>query len=123
MDDLDPASAAAVERLVRRHASFPAGAIPSLYVHLAIWPGLLAPVDARLERAFEADRLTMAISNLNAIVSAEARRLAPRLRRTVAPPAEAARAEITAKLETFTSGAVQEMIVVGVALGRALGRD
>ncbi len=123
LDDLDQASAAAVERLSDRHESFPAGAVPSLYLHLAIWPGLLEPIDARLHRAFEAGQLVAAASRLGTIASAEARLLAPRLRSTVAPPSCAARAEIEITLETLTSGAVQEMILVGTALGGALERE
>ncbi len=122
-DDLDAASVAAVERLSRRHTSFPAGAVPSLYLHLANWPGLLEPIDGRLQRVFEAARLTTAVSKLSAIANLEARRLAPRLRSTVARPPGEARAAIVAQLETFTSGALQEMILVGVALGQALGQE
>ncbi len=122
-DDLDPASAAAVARLSRLHESFPAGAVPSLYLHLATWPGLLEPIEARLRPALEARHLAKAVSKLSAIATTEARRLAPRLCSTVAGPPGDTRAAIEAKLETLTTGAVQEMLLVGVALRQALGRE
>jgi hypothetical protein len=67
-EDLDQMSAAVVERLSARHKSFPAGAVPSLYLHLTVWPGLLEPIDARLRQAFEAGRFAGAASKLAAII-------------------------------------------------------
>jgi hypothetical protein len=120
LDNLDAATSAAVMRLSARHDGFPAGAVPSLYLHLAVWPGLLEPVDGRLRRTFEAGRLAKAASRLDAIARAEACRLAPGLPNTVAPPSDTARTEIETTLKTLTSSAVQEMILVGTALARAL---
>ena len=120
LDDLDHTSAGIVERLSRRHERFPAGAVPSLYLHLAIWPGLLEPVDARLKVAFEAEEMVMVASKIGTIADTEADCLAPGLRSTVVPASAEARRAIEAKLETFTSGPIQEMILVGVALEKAL---
>ncbi|MEQ9639424.1 MAG: hypothetical protein RIM84_05305 [Alphaproteobacteria bacterium] len=119
-DHLDTSTRALVDRLAERHKAFPPGARPSLYVHLATWPGLLDAVDARLGPALDGVGLHGASADLVARATDEAHRLTPHLATATTQPAAAERARITTALEAFTGGGVPDMIVVGTAISRAL---
>ncbi len=118
---LEPALAAVVSRLAEHHREFPTGAVPSLYLHFACWPGLPALVDQRLAPVATDGRLAAAARSLETVARGKASRLSGDLRPSP-PPARVA--EIVAPaLARFASGAIQQMIVVGTALNAALKRD
>lgn len=104
---------AQLDSLAARHRSAP-GVIPSLYVHLSLWPELLPTVDA-----FLAPRLTTPgwrgqISDLIETAARTARHLAPRLTHSPAPAiAERDRRDMAETIRTFVNATIPEMVIVG----------
>jgi hypothetical protein len=116
--DLAPAAAALVATLAARHTgATAAGIVPSLYLHLAHWPALLAalprwiaPVIDRLEEGRQA-----------AIEAAEAEAAALRPPVSAPTPVPSGHAEaVQDALERFTTQVIPEMVPVGLHLRRRL---
>jgi hypothetical protein len=113
---LPPATQALVAGLAARHE---AGIVPSLWLHLAHWPPLLAALPEWLGPLLDPDALRAA--RLSAIALAE--READALRPHLAPPGEAPeRAAMLAALTRFTTLLIPDMVPVGLALERVLPR-
>lgn len=117
---LDPATRDLVRALGARHAGATAGGVvPSLYLHLAHWPGLLqalpgliGPVLGELDRGREA-----------AIAAAgqEAEALRPLLGPGAAGPVPGGHGPaVMAAIGRFTTAVIPEMVPVGLALRRVL---
>lgn len=118
LGDLDLDTAQAVQKLAALH-DLQNGVVPSLYLHLATWPGLLAPLRATLDPLFPSG--WVAATRDAAVVSgkAEALRLlahAPKHEPPPAPSLPAIRSVITA----FRGKIIPEMIAVGAAIEMAL---
>jgi hypothetical protein len=114
LDELDEQVRRSVAGLASRHAGFEAGAVPSLYLHLAHWPGLLDLARGRIEQLPLAElrerTRELAKDEASVLLSAMA---AP------APPA-AVRDAVELALGRFARGLIAEMLPVGLALRRAL---
>jgi hypothetical protein len=114
LDELDDQVRRSVAGLAARHAGFEAGAVPSLYLHLAHWPGLLDLARGRIEQLPLAElrerTRELAKDEANVLLSAMA---AP-------PPPAAVREEVELALGRFARGLIAEMLPVGLALRRAL---
>lgn len=109
--------AAEVRRLAARHEGI-GDAIPSLYLHLATWPALLAPLDRSLAPLFASG--VVAASRRMLIARAEA--LAPRLLPAISPPGPFPaehRTAMLAALDAFAGGLIAEMGGIGARLARA----
>lgn len=116
--ELPAPAAAAVRGLAARHEGI-GDAIPSLYLHLATWPALLAPLDEALAPLFT--RGAVAASRQALIARAEA--LAPRLLPAMTPPGrfpDEHRAPMLAALGAFTGRLIAEMSGIGARLAHAL---
>ena len=112
-DDLSTEVARALDRLASRHRVV-AGVIPSLYVHLVLWPQLLEPVDAFLGVCCETCDWTSAVDDVIATAAATARDLAPHL--ALSPPPGIDETETQAMAETirtFINTTIPEMVIVG----------
>ena len=103
-----------VEALASRHAGFEAGAVPSLYLHLAHWPGFLEQARGRIEQLPIADLREGA----RKLAEDEAANLLPAMS-AGAPPAPV-REAVEQALGRFARGLIPEMLGVGLALRRAL---
>jgi hypothetical protein len=103
-----------VEALASRHAGFEAGAVPSLYLHLAHWPGFLEQARGRIEQLPLAELRQDACK----LAEAEAVNLLPAMS-AGAPPAPV-REAVEQALGRFARGLIPEMLAVGLALRRAL---
>jgi hypothetical protein len=120
MAALPAATAALVQALGARHEAAAGGIIPSLWLHLAHWPALLAALPGWLGPMLEP--ATLRASRLAAMAVAE--REGDALRPYFAPPGPAPQAAaILAALETFTTLLIPDMAPVGLALERVLPAD
>lgn len=115
--DLAPDSAAIVRRLAARHGLSDPAVVPSLYLHAALWPDLLAQLPAALAPLFGGGALDAA--RMAAIAAAEAE--APGLIAALgaAPPAPAGLQPFLGTLALFLRDVIPAMVPVGLALRRA----
>lgn len=111
-DNLSPDVMALVERMGARHGGV-AGVVPSLYLHLALWPAALDRVDAFLEPIITRDDWPQQVAQ----VLTEADELATHLQQGVEllaePPDEATLSRVTDTVRTFIKNTIPELIVVG----------
>lgn len=116
---LPDATRALVEGLAARHAGAAAGGVvPSLYLHLAHWPALLAALPGWILPVL--DRLEEGRAAAIAAATREAAALRPPLAIGAGVPGGHAPA-VLAALTRFTTQVIPDMVPVGLALRRALG--
>ena len=120
--DLDAGSAALVRRIADLHGVGGRGVIPSLYLHLANWPGFLAVVGERIAPLLEDGSVARAGEQAVAAARKEAGRLLPGLSAPAPLPGEHAD-PLRSVLDTFTGRAIPQMMCVGLALARAIDRN
>jgi hypothetical protein len=116
--DLPPALADTAHALAARHGLSDAAVMPSLYLHLAHWPQVLAAMPVTLAPLFADGVLAQARDAAVAAAQAEA----PALIATLGP-APHAPADLPRFLQTlavFTREVIPGMIPVGLALRRAM---
>ncbi|MFC7688420.1 hypothetical protein ACFQY5_01010 [Paeniroseomonas aquatica] len=113
---LAPESAALVQGLAARH---PGGVVPSLYLHLAHWPGLLAALPGWAGSLVEPTAVAAGRDAMLAPATAEAAAL--RLRMPAAPLGHAA-SDARAAIENFSRRVIPAMVPVGLGLRRLLAQ-
>lgn len=119
LEALPAETAALVRRLAARHG-LAGGIIPSLYLHLVPWPGLLAALEPALAPAFASG----AVVRARDAAVAQAVREAAALRPALAPPGEFPaehRQAVLAVLAQFTTEVIPAMVPVGAAIKAGLG--
>lgn len=116
--DLPPAQQAQIRALTAAHGLSDAAVVPSLYLHLALWPEFLARLPELLAPLHAEQRLHGA---RDAAVAA-ARRAAPGLIAALgaAPAPPAALPAFLTRLEVFVGEVIPGMVPVGLFLRRAL---
>ena len=114
LGELEERARRSVEALARLHAGFEAGAVPSLYLHLAHWPGFLEQARGRIEPLPLADLRDAA----RTLAAAEAKSLLAGM--AAGPPPAAIREAVERALGRFARGLIPEMLPVGLVLERAL---
>ncbi len=118
LDALPPALAEAARALAARHGLSDPSVMPSLYLHLAQWPALLAALPASLAPLFADGALARARDAAVAAAEHEAPSLIAALGAPPAPPADLPRFLDT--LAVFTREVIPGMVPVGLALRRAI---
>ena len=117
LDEMTPAVATLVQALGARHEAAATGIIPSLWLHLAHWPALLAALPGWLGPMLEAPVLREARLGAMALAVQEGDAVRARFAEVGEPPR---RAEMLAALTTFTTLLIPDMCPIGVALDRTL---
>ena len=113
---LDPPLALAVRGLAARHEGAGESVIPSLYLALAPWPGVIAALPAWLGPLYAPEALRAARTSTQRAAEEAAAALLP------APgPAPAAVAGLRPTLDRFTRLVIPDLIPVCVALRDSLG--
>ncbi|HYF06122.1 MAG TPA: isochorismatase family protein [Acetobacteraceae bacterium] len=121
LDALPPAQAAQVRALAARHGAEAGGVVPSLYLHLALWPAALEALPHWLGAALTPEGLargrdaavTMAAQEAEAI-----RAMMPDI-----PPPPVATEELLPVLQRFTTEVIPAMVPVGLALRKVLAGE
>jgi hypothetical protein len=114
---LSPEVAALVRALGARHEAAATGIIPSLWLHLAHWPALLAALPGWMGPMLEAPVLRATRLGAMALAEREGDALRAHFAEVGEPPHRAA---MLAALTTFTTLLIPDMCPIGVALDRAL---
>ncbi len=114
LDTLPPAEAATVRTLAAAHGLSDPAVVPSLYLHLAHWPEVLARLPGQLAPIFAGTALRDARDAAVAAAAAEAPGLIAAL--GPAPAAPAALPSFLATLGLFTREVIPGMVPVGLAL-------
>jgi len=115
---LPPAQQAQIRALTAAHGLSDAAVVPSLYLHLALWPAFLARLPELLA-PLQADR---GLLRARDAAVAAARHTAPGLIAALgaAPAPPAALPEFLTRLEVFVREVIPGMVPVGLFLRRAL---
>jgi hypothetical protein len=117
LDQLAPDTAARLTEIAGLHGG--AGVLPSLYLHLANWPGFLALACERLAPALRDGSVSRASDAVYRLAADEAPALVALFATDVTYPAAHA-AALRAALDSFTRRLIPEMVPVGLALSHAL---
>ena len=117
--DLDPRTAAQLERIAQYHSGD--GVLPSFYLHLANWPELLAVVCQRLEPVLADGSIERAREDARQLARDEATNLAPLLATDIPTPVDYLPA-LREALDTFAGHLIPEMVPVGLAVWEAMPR-
>ncbi len=115
--DLPPALAAAVLALAARHGE--TGVVPSLYLHLAHWPGIPPALPAWLGPALDPAALAAGRDAAVRLAAREGDALRPALAVEGEVPG-GRREAVLAVIGTFTRQVIPGMVPVGLALRRVL---
>jgi len=121
LDSLPPELAAAVQRLAARHGASAKGVIPSLYLHLALWPPAVEALPRWLGDALTPEGIARGRDAAVAAAAAEAQAIHAMLGDIPAP--EIATTQLLPALRTFTSEVIPAMVPVGLALRKVLAGD
>lgn len=119
-DRMTPAMLGLVRFLGNYESATDRHVVPSLYRHLAHWPGFLALAATVLKPHFDA--IEQHVSHLQTSVEEEAVRLpleSDRASEGTMPPEGPHRQALEAALDSFT-GRIPEMVVIGTLLRRAM---
>ncbi|RAI58156.1 hypothetical protein [Roseicella frigidaeris] len=117
LEALPPDLAAAVRGLAARHG--PGSVVPSLYLHLAHWPGIPPALPGWLGAALEPAAIAAGREAAIALAVREADALRPALAIAGAVPGGRREAVLQA-LRSFTGSLIPAMVPVGLALRRLL---
>ena len=120
--ELSDEASALVRSLAALHAAAGGGVVPSLYLHLAHWPPLLAAVQAPIQEMVTGGELERARSDLQRLATEEANRLAQGMMPDRPAPADQVE-PLRRALDVFAGRLIGEMAVVGHVLRQALPAD
>ncbi len=115
IDHLEAGLAARVRALAARHNGTGAGVIPSLYLELAHWPGVIEALPEWLSELYQPETLRAARAATCRLAETEAEVLLPRL-----GPRPEGLAAMQPALQRFTRLVIPDLIPVCIALRRLL---
>ena len=87
--------------------------VPSLYLHLALWPAALESLDGFLQPIIESETWSDRVASVLAKANASADNLLQGIEMHHEPPQAAIMDEVAATVRAFVKGTIPEMIVVG----------
>jgi hypothetical protein len=99
--------------LAALHTDHAAGVVPSLYLHLALWPETLETAHVRLDAAIGSTTWNQDKATLLDAAASAAGRLAADLDADAPRPDAPVRERMLAALDLFVAGTIPEMILVG----------
>lgn len=111
-DDLDARLLARVEKMAARHPAAP-GAVPSMYLHLALWPAALEAADIYLQPMIESPGWAPLVASVVEQAGDIAGDVASGLELAPAPPDAALLETVAGTIATFVDQTIPELIVVG----------
>ena len=112
--DLSPEAATSVRLLAARHVGT-GGVVPSLYLHLAHWPALLAVLPSWLAEIYAPGVLEASSETTRQLAEHQAAALLP----AWMPPPAGAEAGVATALELFTRHVIPDLLPVCLALSRS----
>lgn len=114
--DLDDEQATLVKKISSVHGSANAGVVPSMYLHLALWPSALRNATDRVVMLMTSSDGKRKLRIIDEITSAEASVLAVRLSTSLARLPKDVERKATAAIEVFIKVIIPEMMLVGCTL-------
>jgi hypothetical protein len=119
LSDLPPPLAKAVLALAARHGG--SGVVPSLYLHLAHWPGIPPALPAWLGDALAPATIAVGREEAVRLAAREADAIRPALELRGEVP-NGQRAAMLSALDRFTRQVIPAMVPIGLALRRVLAQ-
>lgn len=111
-DALAPDVLARVAKMTARHPGAP-GAVPSMYLHLALWPSALEAADIYLQPVIESPGWSPLVASVIEQAGEIAAELAPGIELSADAPDAEALEEVTAMIRVFIRQMIPELITVG----------
>ncbi|MFY0615050.1 MAG: hypothetical protein JXQ99_26200 [Hyphomicrobiaceae bacterium] len=111
-DSLSPDLLARVEKMTARHPGAP-GAVPSMYLHLTLWPSALEAADIYLQPMIESPGWAPLVGSVIEQAEEIAVRLAPSIELSPHAPDAATLDETTTMIRVFVRQMIPELISVG----------
>jgi Halocarboxylic acid dehydrogenase DehI len=111
-NDLDRETVRLIEKMAARHASAP-GVVPSMYLHLALWPAALTAVDAYLQPIIGQPDWETSIRRITEQAGKSAEPLDPNIHLAANPPAAEVLSEVTGTVSAFIETTIPDLIAVG----------
>jgi len=123
LTDMSPDIAATVRFMIRHRKPDAFFSVPSMYRHLANWPGALSLAAAILEPMVADGRISRAASGLTASAMALGEKIAPDGPITVAPALETIAGKLMDMVVDSFSRNIPELIVIGAVLRQAFADE
>lgn len=111
-DELDPALLARVEKMAARHPGAP-GVVPSMYLHLALWPSALEAADIYLQPMIESPGWAPLVASVIEQAEQIAAQCAPSIELAPEAPDAAVLDEVAGTIKMFIRQTIPELITVG----------
>lgn len=111
-DSLSPDVLARVEKMTARHPGAP-GAVPSMYLHLTLWPSALEAADIYLQPMIESPGWAPLVGSVIEQAEEIAVQLAPSIELSPHAPDAATLDETTTMIRVFVRQMIPELITVG----------
>ncbi len=111
-DELDSALLARVEKMAARHPGAP-GVVPSLYLHLALWPSALEAADIYLQPMIESPGWAPLVASVIEQAEQIAAQCAPSIELAPEAPDAAVLDEVAGTINIFIRQTIPELITVG----------
>ncbi|MGI9476259.1 MAG: hypothetical protein ACR2PI_06120 [Hyphomicrobiaceae bacterium] len=111
-DELETDMLARVERMAARHPGAP-GVVPSMYLHLALWPSALEVADIYLQPMIESPGWAPLVASVVEQAGGIAQELAPGIELAPAPPDAATLEVVAGTIKAFIRQTIPELITVG----------
>jgi hypothetical protein len=115
IDALDPRLAAQIHALAKRHEGANDDLIPSLYLALSYWPGVIEALPTWLSPLYEPPTLRAAVTNTCKLAEEEAEAMLP-----IQSPSPEGISDLKPALERFTRFIIPALIPICVAIRRLL---
>lgn len=111
-DELDPTLLARVEKMAARHPGAP-GVVPSMYLHLALWPSALEAADIYLQPMIESPGWAPLVASVIEQAEQIAAHCAPSIELAPEAPDAAVLDEVAGTIKMFIRQTIPELITVG----------
>jgi hypothetical protein len=111
--DLEPSLHARIATVCDRQGLTGTGITPTMYLHLARWPVTLAAILDSVERVIDSGAFERSVTSVIAVAQSSVCELSEALVACEEPPDQAGRVAINAVIETFTTKAIPQMLLVG----------
>jgi len=99
--------------MAARHPGAVPGVIPSLYLHLALWPAALKAADLYLQPIIEAPDWVARVARVIDQAGAAADQLSGAIELPADPPDPLVLADVTATVEAFIGNTIPDLTTVG----------
>ncbi len=112
-NELDGNVLAVIRKLAARQGGATLGITPSLYLHLGLWPDVMAAAYDIVSRMLSSGQLSKEMAVLQANVERQITVLIAEMSASLSPPPEPVRRTAFQTIDTFVRHTIPEMVIIG----------